>query len=131
MGMRIPIYDSRGCKIIMPSAIEIVVATGVNLMKSSQPIKRVWSFNYLILIWFFDAFLFNLFLTALFHFILSQLSISIVTNFTFVPLWIKLDCTIVIAVAFLVTSILVETILNIHHFITCSVHLHIDINKIW
>ena len=36
-----------------------------------------------------------------------------------------------IVVPFLVTSIHVETILNIYHFITCCVHLHIDINSNW
>ena len=127
--MKIPICDSWWCKIILPNAIKIAVVTGINLMKSSQPIKGVWSFNYLILIWFFDAFYLIYFITALFYFILSQLSISIVTNFTFVHLRIKLDCTIVINVAFLVTLIPMETILNIHHFITC-VHLHIGINSI-
>ena len=129
--MRIPICDSWGCKIILPSAIEIVVPISVNLMKSSQLIKRVWSFNYLILSWFIDAFYLIYFIIALFHFFLSQLSISIVTNFAFVYLRIKVDCTIVVPVAFLITSIHVEMILNIHHFITCCVHLHIGINIIW
>ena len=129
--MRIPIYDSWGCKIVLLSAIEIVVATDVNLMKSSQPIKRVWSFNYLIFIWFFDTFYLIYFITALFHFIFSQLSISVVTNFTFVHLGIKADGITVIAVSFLVISIPVETILNIHYFITCCVRLDIGINNIW
>ena len=38
--------------------------------------------------------------------------------------------TIVIAIAFQVTSIPVETILNIHYFITCCVYLHIGIDSI-
>ena len=38
--------------------------------------------------------------------------------------------TVKIAVANLITSIPVETILNTHHFITYCVHLHIDTNSI-
>ena len=48
----------------------------------------------------------------------------------FVNFGLKLVCTIVIAIAFQVTSIPEETILNIHHFITCCVYLHIDTNSI-
>ena len=39
-------------------------------------------------------------------------------------------CNVKIAVANLITSIPVETILNTHNFITCCVHLHIDTNSI-
>ena len=128
--MRSPTRDSWGYNIILPSAIEIAVATGVNLIKSSQAMKRVWSFNYLILIWFSYAIYLTYFISA-FFFISLQLLGSVVINFKFVHLEIKLDCIIEIIVALRVTSIHVETILNTNHFITCCVHLHIDINSTW
>ena len=129
--MRSPTRDSWGYNIILSSAIEITVATGVNLMKSSQPMKRVWSFNYLILIWFFYAIYLSYFITAFICFVSLQLLSSVIINFKFVHLEIKVDCTIVIVVAFIVTSILVETILNTNYFITCFVQLHIGINNNW
>ena len=129
--MRSPTRDSWGYNIILPSAIEIVVATGVNLMKSSQPMKRVWAFNYLILIWFFYVIYLTYFITAFICFISLQLLSSVAINFKFVHLKIKSDCTIVIVVAFLVILIHVETNLNTHHFITYYVHLHICISSNW
>lgn len=120
--MRILTRDGWWCIMIMPSAIEIVVATGANLMKSSQPMKRVWSFNYPILIWFLYAIYLIHFIYTFIYFLSLQLSISVVINFQFVHLDIKVDCTIVITVAFLVTSISVETILNTHHFILLVVY---------
>ena len=129
--MRILTRNNWGCIIILSSTVEIVVATGANLMKSSQLMKRVWSFNYPILIWFLYAFYLIHFISAFIYLLSLQLSISVVINFQFVHLDIKVDCTIVIAVAFLVISIPVETILNIHHFTTRCVHLHIGINSNW
>ena len=38
---------------------------------------------------------------------------------------------VAVAVANMITSIPMETILNTHNFITCCVHLHIDTNNIW
>ena len=75
--MRVPIWDSWGCRLILPSAAVLAVTTGVNLMKNNQAIKRVWSFNYHSLNWILDIFNLIYFITVLFYFILSQASITI------------------------------------------------------
>ena len=65
----------------MPSAVGIAVATGANLMKSSQPMKRVWSFSYFILTRFFYAIYLIYFITTSICFIFLQLLVSVVIYF--------------------------------------------------
>ena len=72
----------------------------------------------LLSLFYYCSYLFDFFIIVNFE----------LNNFNFIHLEIKIDSVIVIVVAFLVTSIHVETILNTHHFITC-VHLHIGINS--
>ena len=127
--MRCPIGNSWGCRFILPSAAASPITTDANLMKNIQTQRRVWSFNYYIINWILHTVKLDYFITVLSYLILISITDYDRNYLTIVCFGLKLICTIVIALAFRVTSIHVETILNTHHFITCCVYLHIGIGS--